>query len=143
MFTHSVHTTMKPLLLLLAAMAIAACSGLAGSASNVAAVPGASEQAVAPEDFSLHPPRFHFSSPQEHYKVEHVRGFGENGAIAENCIAKGVAEVAGDGLRGNTLIADVIPMAPGHCEATFTNGKGEKLKLPVTVGPATRTTESR
>ena len=33
----------------------------------------------------------------------------------------------------STLIADVIPMAPGRCEATFTNGHGEKLRLPVTV----------
>ena len=113
---------------------VTACSGPGGSAPSGAPIAPA-QTAARPSNFSLHPPRIHFSSPQQHYKVEHVRGFGENGAIAENCLAKGVAEVAGDGLHGNTLIADVIPMATGHCEATFTNGSGLKLRLPVTVGP--------
>ena len=118
----------------LVAAVLAACSGPGGSALSSA--PSSTLRAPAtPNDFSLHPPRMHFSSPQDHYKVEHVRGFGENGAIGENCIKKGVAEVAGAGLHGDTLVADVIPMATGHCEATFTNGSGLKLRLPVTVGP--------
>jgi hypothetical protein len=125
---------MKPLLLFLGVIAVASCSGPSGSSSSTSAVPSARAR-VNTEGFSLHPPRIHFSSPQAHYKVEHVRGFGENGTIAENCLEKGVAEVAGDGLHGSTLIADVIPMATGHCEATFTNRNGDKLKLPVTVGP--------
>ncbi|MBV8066336.1 MAG: hypothetical protein JO113_00055 [Candidatus Eremiobacteraeota bacterium] len=129
-------------LLVLGALAIAACSGPGGyglSGSPVAGVRGFQNSVyvsrVVPDGFSLHPPRIHFSSPSEHYKVDRVRGFGPNGKIFENCIRKGVAEVAGAGRQGNTLIADVIPMAPGRCEATFTNGHGDKLRLPVIVAP--------
>jgi hypothetical protein len=110
-------------------------AGSDGSNSAPPATFGAYAKARASGHFSLDPPRIHFASPQQHFKVERVRGFGQNGAIAENCIAKGVAEVAGTGLRGNTLIADVIPQASGRCEATFTDGKGAKLVLHVTIGP--------
>jgi hypothetical protein len=119
-------------LLFFVALSIVACSAPNGSAP-IGSPSVANAGVAAPSDFSLHPPSIHFSSPSERYKVEHVRGFGENGSIAENCIQKGVAEVAGDGLHGNTLVADVIPRAPGRCEATFTNGSGAKLRLPVTV----------
>ena len=120
--------------LLLTAVLAAACSGPGTGPLGGAPTAVERAQAVEPADFSLHPPRIHFKSAQQHYKTEYVHGFGENGSIAENCISKGVAEVAGAGLRGGTLIADVIPMAPGRCTATFTNGKGAKLTLPVTVG---------
>lgn len=86
-----------------------------------------------PDGFWMHPRRVRFSSPSAHYQRVHVHGFGADGTIAENCIAKGVAEVAGTGLRGTTMIADVFPEAPGHCEATFTNGHGAKLRLPIVV----------
>lgn len=113
---------------------VAGCSNAANSVPSAAGAP-AYPPAVSADMLSVHPPRVHFASPSAPYKVVHVRGFGENGAISENCIAKGVAEVAGDGLHGKTLIADVIPMASGRCEATFTDGRGAHVKLHVIVGP--------
>jgi hypothetical protein len=122
---------MKKALMGFVAVAIAACSapgaGINGSPMNTA------YRATRPDDFSLHPPRIRFATPSDHLKIEHVRGFGFNGAIAEDCLTKGVAEVAGDGLRGQTLIAFVLPIKAGRCEATFTDGAGAKLRLPVVV----------
>jgi hypothetical protein len=121
--------------MLLTALLAPACSSTNGTpASGVPPAIARLAPGAAPETFSLHPSRIHIPSPQSRYQREYVHGFGESGTIEEDCIQKGVAEVAGTGLRANTLVADVIPMATGHCTATFTNGSGAKLTLPVSVG---------
>ncbi len=124
---------MRFALMLSVGVFLGACSGPIGAGPNGAPALISQPRAVRPDNFSLHPKRIVFDSPSGHLKYEYVHGFSKRGSIAENCISKGVAEVGGDGVHHGTLIAVVIPMKVGHCTATFTNGRGEQLKLPVTV----------
>ena len=124
---------MRLLLMLSVALALAACAGFAVPLSGPPPGTVQPPQAAQPDNFSLHPKRVVFDSPSAHFKYEYVHGFSNRGTIAENCISKGVAEVGGEGVLHGTLTAVVIPMKAGRCNATFTNGRGEQLKLPVTV----------
>ena len=125
---------MRILLAFSVTFALVACAGPGGPISGDGS-PAATRQAqeIQPDSFSLHPKQIVFNSPSAHFKYEYVHGFSQHGSIAENCISKGVAEVGGEGVHHGTLIAVVIPKAIGRCNATFTNGHGKELKLPVTV----------
>ncbi len=110
----------------------AGCSAPAGYAPvNVAASNLADLQ---PNSFRLDPARRFFKSPQQSYKREYVHGYIDGGAFNSDCFTRGIAEVDGDGLKGNTGIFDVIPLKSGRCSATFRNAHGESLTLRITIG---------
>jgi hypothetical protein len=87
---------------------------------------------------ALHPSSLHFKSPAGEYKREYVHDYGTGGTFHSNCFTKGVAEFAGDGLKGNTGVFDAIPIASGRCEATFRNAQGQQLTLHITIGAGSR-----